>query len=177
MMMDSRRLNRIEAASIDVTLRDSVSVCTTEVWREDRLTGPDGAIYLVLDFAMEERVDHLQADLAEDEQDWRPSGRVLVEIQRLDAPGHVGQLDPVGLSTPTMKEIAGEEGSVAAWVGWTVDPCSPRRPVHLKQAPPDTKAQEFPHGEICAMCDQPAVHHDASGSPRCASHVGESPEE
>lgn len=164
-MADSRRINRLEAPSIDVTFRNATSLYTDTLWREDRLTSGEST-YLVLDFGMEERVDHLQADMGSD-QDWRPSGRVMVEIQAID--GATGE----GLSLPTYKEISGEDGSVVAWHGWTLVPCSPRRPDDQEAI---VEGAPTP-GDRCLMCGEPAVYRDADDSPRCASHVGESPED
>ncbi len=162
---DSRRINRLEAPSIDVTLRNEMSLYSDTVWREDRLVSGDST-YLVLDFGLEERVEHLQADRAE--QEWRPSGRVLVEIQAINP--DTGE----GLSLPTYKEISGEDGSVVAWSGWTLVACSPRRPKDDQQV--YVEGQPEP-GDRCAMCGDPAVYRDADDSPRCATHIGESPED
>lgn len=167
-MADSRRINRLEAPSIDVTFRTPIEMYSDTVWREDRLVSGDST-YVVLDIGLEERVDHLQADRTEAEQDWRPSGRVLVEIQAINA--DTGE----GLSLPTYKEISGEDGSVVAWNGWELLACSPRRP---KDDPGVVTEQAVEPGEVCAMCGSPdVVYHDADGSPRCAPHVGESPED
>lgn len=158
----SRRINRIHIASIEVPFRDQITVASQEVWREDDLYDSAGACFRVLDFGVEERINFRQPDAAGDiEQEWSPSGRVLVEIQRLDpATG-------AGLSEGTFKEVLAE-----GWYGWRLDPRSPRRPV--KDPPTGDVAVE---GETCLMCGSPEVcYHDADGSPRCAKHVGESPE-
>lgn len=160
----SRRINRIHVPSIEVVFRDEISLTERSVWREDDLYDSSGACFRVLDFGVEERIMFRQVDTDHTEE-WVPSGRALVEIQRLDP--ETGD----GLSEATFKEVAGEEGSVIAWYGWRLDPRSPRRPA----ADPEEPA---PLGlAVCLMCAEPAVYRDASGSPRCKAHIGESPEE
>jgi len=163
----ARRINRINAPSIDVVFRDDISLTTRDVWREDDLYDSAGGCFRVLDFGVEERIAFQQGVLGDgEEQVWVPSGRVLVEIQRLDP--ETG----LGLSEATFKEIAGEEGAVIAWYGWRLDPRSPRRPE--PEAPVEQLAMP---GEVCLMCgSSDVVYHDADGTPRCKQHVGESPE-
>lgn len=163
----SRRINRIETVSIDVTFRDAVKLWTVKCWREDRLYHADtDATYLILDFGIEERIDHQEADLDDDEQTWRPTGRVMVEIQQIDPEG--GQ----GMALPMMREIADESSSVSAWVGWELDSCSPRRPEAERVQIPDLIVHP---DETCRLCgEKPVVYHDAEGSPRCQRHIGES---
>jgi hypothetical protein len=164
----SRRINRLEVPSIDVTFRDDVALNSQTVWREDRIASA-GSTYLVLDFGMEERAENLRAGL-DDEADvvWRPTGRMLVEIQRINP--DTGE----GLSLATFKEIAGEEGSVTTWNGWTLQPVSTRRPAADFDPPlisPDTDDED----ERCLICGSPDVtYHDADGTPRCQQHIGES---
>lgn len=163
-MPESRRINRIETPALDVTFRDAVKLWTVKCWREDRLYhAATDATYLVLDFGLEERLDHQEADLPADEQTWRPTGRVMVEIQQIVAA--TGE----GLALPMMREIADESSSISAWVGWNLDPCSPRRTV-------DAVDPEQPtlDGQTCLLCGDPAVYLDAEGSPRCQRHIGES---
>lgn len=158
----SRRINRLHLPSIEVPFRDPITVTVHDVWREDDLYDSADACFRVLDFGIEERLNFRPADAAGDiEQEWSPSGRVLVEIQRLDpATG-------TGLSEGTFKEVIAE-----GWYGWRLDPRSPRRPV----PEPDTPVADTVN-ETCLMCgSSDVVYHDADGSPRCAQHVGESPE-
>ena len=167
----SRRINRIHVPSIDVVFRDDIALTTREVWREDDLYDSSDSCFRVLDFGVEERLAFHQGVLNAGEADalvWVPSGRVMVEIQRLDA--ETG----AGLSEGTFKEIAGEEGAVIAWYGWRLDPRSPRRPAPEPDTEPDKTDSTI---ETCLMCDSTEViYHDADGTPRCAEHVGESPE-
>lgn len=160
----SRRINRIHIPSLEVPFRDQITVTTHEVWREDDLYDSAGACFRVLDFGTEERINFRQAEPAGDvEQEWSPSGRVLVEIQRLDPD------TGAGLSEGTFKEVVAE-----GWYGWRLDPRSPRRPAPEAMDTVFTPASE---PEVCLMCGSPDVcYHDADGSPRCAQHVGESPE-
>lgn len=163
----SRRINRINAPSIDVVFRDDIALTEKQVWREDDLYDSAGGCFRVLDFGIEERIAFRQNAPGEPPgEEWSPSGRVMVEIQRLDpATG-------AGLSEGTFKEIAGEEGAVIAWYGWRLDPRSPRRP-----SPELADVLEPAGPEVCLMCGSPdVVYHDADGTARCAPHVGESPE-
>lgn len=173
-MQDSHRINRIHVPSIDITFRGEVALRRADVWREDRLLSVlDDVTYLVLDFGVEERVEFMQAELAEEDQDWRSTGKVMIELQRIDP--DTGD----GLANAQFKEIAGDEGAVIAWYGWQLEPCSPRRPTaHLRTDldPTDLDEDEPVAGERCLMCGSTdVVYHDADGTPRCASHVGESP--
>lgn len=161
----SRRINRIETPSIDVTFRDAVKLWTVKCWREDRLYHPGTQMtYLILDFGIEERIDHQEGDLPEEDQTWRPTGRVMVEIQQINAD------TGAGMALPMMREIADESSSVSAWVGWELEPCSPRRTV-AEVPNPDFV---LPPGATCLLCGDPAVYMDAERSPRCQRHIGES---
>src|SRR3954447_15743738 len=99
-MAESRRINRIETPSIDVTFRNEVKLWTVKCWREDRLYHAEtGATYIILDFGIEERLDHQEAELADDDRNWRPTGRVMVEIQQIDPTSGTGR------ALPMMREI------------------------------------------------------------------------
>lgn len=167
----SRRVNRINVSNIDITFRGDISLTTLDVWREDRLVSGEST-YLVLDFGMEERVENMDADKDEDDQEWRPSGRAMVEIQNIDPVTGEGQ------SLPTFKEIAGDEGAVSAWVGWELVPCSPRRPAAEQDSEAiDINSVDAAPGAVCLMCGSADVAYvETDGTARCSSHVGEAPE-
>jgi len=166
----SRRINRIETPAIDITFRDAVKVWTVQCWREDKLYHLEtGATYVILDFGIEERISHQEAELDQETQIWMPTGRVMVEIQQIDESGG-------GMALPMMREIADEESSVSAWVGWELDPVSPRREVRNPDVPVPEDLEPEGFGENCALCgSSEVVYHDAEGSPRCQQHIGESP--
>jgi hypothetical protein len=162
----SRRLNRIEAPIIDITFREGVAIKQVDVWREDILVNGTNR-YLVLDFGVEERVEYgIDATVHYDgTQQWRPTGRICVEVQRIDPTTREG------LALPTMLDVTADDGVAVIWSGWSVSPCSPRRP----DVPESTETGDV--ATTCLMCDRPATYWDAEGSPRCNSHVGESPED
>lgn len=176
--MRSRRVNRLETPSVEITFRGAVNLVAETVFREDRLlcrTGSEESTYLVLDFGFEETLVHGGLAVIETEGDqpeaWELSGAVSVEVQRIDP--ETGE----GLANAMFKTIAEDGGAPIAWSDWALLPVSPRR---TEPAPADEVLvpDEVPaEAAVCSMCGEPAMFVDAAGQPLCAAHVGESPEE
>jgi|PlaIllAssembly_1097288.scaffolds.fasta_scaffold00122_9 hypothetical protein len=124
------RAQRLNVQYIDVPLRDKAGAITRHrLFREDVLTFGEGLRYLVLDFGTEEKLQTIgtvdrSADIpiTSSRNEWRPTGRIDVSIQAVDADG-------VGLAAPFVKQIVppDESGITPGWAGWGIDPVSPRR--------------------------------------------------
>lgn len=195
--MQSRRINRLNIAFVDVLFAEGVSIVSRDVWREDLLhwtqTVPlastttvadvdQHAVWKVLDFGVVERIRHLQADLAEEDQEWESTGSISIELQRLDDDGF-------GLSEPVFREVSQHDGEQVIWHGWELEGCSPRRPhsavaydgaYRWEHAVVDgeTNLAQIDPAETpppCVMCGEPSIQIDAGGFGHCEHHIGENP--
>lgn len=171
-MQRASRIQRLELPSVDLPFRGDINLTNVAVWREDLLVfeqpGVPASTYKVLDFGLREQ---LMPGTADSDQEWRATGGIEVEIQRVDP--DTGE----GLAKPTFKGVSGDDGTVIAWSGWQLIPVSPRRP-HASREPVDVDELTEPaEGAVCKICGSAhVVYVDAAGNPLCEQHVGESPE-
>src|SRR5688572_33502601 len=116
--VNARRINRAKSPSIPVVIRVQLQPSNIELWRGDhfitRTTDPITKedieqVYWVLDFGFEEqnrpahrneagRPELVFNDDGSPKIEWRQTGRIMVELQRVTRDGE-------GLSKPTTKPI------------------------------------------------------------------------
>lgn len=124
------KIIRTETPSIDLRFRSPTGQVTTEtVWREDVIV-EHGIPYLVLDIAH-------QYDLTPGtEDDWYPTGRIALSLQRLDPETREGFANPRGrlvntpgqIDTGPTAELVNRSIIPPAFTNASLEPCSPRRP-------------------------------------------------
>ncbi len=150
MAKPTRRVQRLNLPHIDIPLRSVDGKVTFEnLWREDHLVYGLSR-YKVLDFGLEETLVTI-GTLNEDEHgvpfttqrnEWRASGSVTIQVQQIDDDGN-------GLAEPTLRNLdpPDELGVTSGWLGWAIDPRSPRRPSNW---PPPSSPPSAPPAPSCA---------------------------